>query len=113
MPLAVAQVVAHSYRGEREPDVVTEEMERVAPPRVPPHADVVQDPLEVQTDLEAELALVLDRRCDSITARPPESPARTTRPLSLLPVASAVRTDYAFVTHDLGGQLEPREHTAG
>src|SRR5215470_1451783 len=63
----MVQVVAHSDGGEREPDVVTEEMKAVAPPGVPPHADVVQDLLEVQTHLEANQALVLDRRFDSIT----------------------------------------------
>src|SRR5688572_8890819 len=57
-PLAAVQVQAHSYRGEREPDVVTYQMKRVAPPRVPLHSEVVQDLLKIETDLEADLALV-------------------------------------------------------
>jgi len=61
VPLAVVQVDAHPERGVREPDVVPHDMERVAPPRVPLHPDVDQDLLQVQADLEAELALLFDR----------------------------------------------------
>ena len=70
MPLAAVQVHAHPYRGEREPDVVTYEMKRVAPPRVPLHSEVVQDLLKVETDLEAELALMFDPGCDPVTMAP-------------------------------------------
>jgi len=66
-PLAAVHVQAHSYRGEREPDVVTYQMKRVAPPRVPLHSDVVQDLLEIETDLEADLALVFDLGFDPVT----------------------------------------------
>src|SRR5207253_10951053 len=67
VPLAAVQVHAHPYRGEREPDVVTYEMKRVAPPGVPLHSEIVQDLLKVETDLEAELALVFDRGLDPVT----------------------------------------------
>ena len=59
--LTAVQADAHPYRGERVPAVVTYDMKRVAPPRVPLHSEVVQDLLKVETDLEAELALVFDR----------------------------------------------------
>jgi len=58
VPLAAVYVHAHSDRGEREPDVVSEKMKRIAPPRVPLHSDVVQNLLKVETDLEAELAVL-------------------------------------------------------
>jgi hypothetical protein len=67
VPLAVVHVIAHPDRGVREPDVITDEMKRVAPPRVPLHSDVVQNLLEVETNLDADQALFLDRRVGPVT----------------------------------------------
>ena len=88
MPLAVVQVDAHPERGVREPDVVAHDMERVAPPRVPLHPRVVQDLLQVQADLDAELALLFDRRGDPVALgpvgdreeQPPQRPEVDTEP---------------------------------
>src|SRR4030095_8555744 len=61
VPLSVVQIVAKTDRRERESDVVAQDMERVTPPSVAPHADIVQDLLEVQPDLQADLTLPLRR----------------------------------------------------
>jgi hypothetical protein len=53
----VVQIVLESDSGEWESDVVEDDMEVVAPPRVTPHPKEVQDLLEVQTNLEANLPL--------------------------------------------------------
>jgi hypothetical protein len=55
-PLAAVHVVAHPERGVREPDVVTYEVKRVAPPRVPFHVEIVQDLLKVEPDLGNRLS---------------------------------------------------------
>jgi hypothetical protein len=51
----VVQIVLESDRGEWESDVVEDDMEAVAPPRVAPHPKGIQDLLEVQANLEADL----------------------------------------------------------
>src|SRR4030095_6520864 len=61
VPLAVVQIVAKADRGERPSDVVAREVEHVAPPRVTGDFEILQDLLEVQTDLQAALALPLCR----------------------------------------------------
>src|SRR6266853_1649282 len=56
-PLVVVQVVSETDRRERKPEVVEDDVQAVAPPRVPLHPEVVQDDLEVEADLETDLTL--------------------------------------------------------
>src|SRR5262245_8522631 len=60
-PFLVVQIITEPDGRERQSYVVGEEVQRVAPPGVAPHPDVVQDGLQVQADLEAHLPLTLIR----------------------------------------------------
>src|SRR5207249_4866742 len=94
VPLAVVWIVAKADRGERPPDVVAREVERVAPPRVAGDAEIAQDLLEVQADLQTDLALALrhgsirvalgpvGHREEEIPERAMLSPSRRASPLS-------------------------------
>ena len=53
----MVQVVAEADRRERKPEVVEDDVETVAPPRVALHAEVVEDDLEIEADLETDLTL--------------------------------------------------------
>src|SRR5215470_7524154 len=55
-PLVVVQVVPDADRGERKPEVVEDDVQAVSPPGLARHAQVVEDHLEVETDLETDLA---------------------------------------------------------
>src|SRR5215831_17274289 len=57
VPLAVVQVVLEAHRCEGESRVVYDDVHRIAPPGVAPHADGIQNLFEVEPDLEANLAL--------------------------------------------------------
>src|SRR4029450_3053005 len=56
VPLAVVQVVAEADRRERKPDVVAQDVQRGAPPRVAPRPGGGQDLLEAQPDLDPQRA---------------------------------------------------------
>src|SRR5262249_61407159 len=48
------------------PEVVEDDVQRVAPPRVPPRPEIVQDDPEVQPDLDPDLTLARVRRAGRI-----------------------------------------------
>src|SRR5262249_46805846 len=57
VPTAVLQVVLESDRGKRDSEVGDDDVQSIAPPRIPARAEGIQDLLEVQADLEADLPL--------------------------------------------------------
>src|SRR5262249_47261556 len=55
-PLVVVQVVPEADRSEGKPEVVEDDVQAVSPPRLTRHVEIVEDDLEVDADLETDLA---------------------------------------------------------